>query len=185
MLENVGRAVQNAHVGLHKSCLEALRTSTWPCLPHRAAQRSPRGPQEAQTPPREALWTRKTRAFNASRPPKPRFGCIFKRKTQPNQCFTRVALVKARVLRVQIAPRCSLFASLLLAPLSRVLPRSSLASALLPRLAPPSLLLPAPSPRSLLLALPSLCSSLLAAPPLSLSSSLFPCLGSHKVRHTT
>ena len=125
MLENVGRAVQNAHVGLHKSCLEALRTSTWPCLPHRAAQRSPRAPQEAQTPPREALWTRKTRAFNASRPPKPRLGCIFKRKTQPNQCFTRVALVKARVLRVQIAPRCSLFASLLLAPLSRVLPRSS------------------------------------------------------------
>ena len=45
--------------------------------------------------------------------------------------FYKVALVKARVLRVQIAPRCSLFASLLLAPLSRVLPRSSLASALL------------------------------------------------------
>ena len=47
MLKNVGRAMQNAHVGLQKSCLEALRTSTWPCLPHRAAQSSPRVPQEA------------------------------------------------------------------------------------------------------------------------------------------
>ena len=131
MLENVGRVVENAHVGLQKSCLEALRTSTWSCLPHRAAQRSPRARQEAQTPPLQALWTCKTRTFKASRLPKQRFGCLFKRKEQPNQRFTKVALVKALVLRLQIAPGCSLF--LLFAPRSSL----SRSSSLLPCLGSP------------------------------------------------
>ena len=153
MLENVGRAIQNSHVGLRKSCLEALRTSTWPCLPHRAAQRSPRGAQEAQTPPREALWNCKTRACNASRPPTQRFGYLFLRKTQPNHCFTKVALVKARVLRVQIAPRCSFasLASLLPCLGSPSSPRSSFfapSASLFLRFALPRPFLPRFAPRS-------------------------------------
>ena len=112
--------------------------------------------------------TRKIRGFLADKRPKPRFGCIFIRKTQPNHGFGPPAGAKPRILRLRSASRLSCLASLLA-------PRSSLPRVAPPFFAPPCSVASLLAPRSFL---PSAPLSRLAPPffgsPCSLASLLAP-----------
>ena len=121
------------------------------------APRSFLAPLFFKNPSPEALLTSKTRGFPARKPPQPRFGYLFGRKTQPNNGLEVPAAAKPRILRLRSASGERFLETV--APCSSLVPasrRSSLLrSSLLPRLPPCSSLLPSLgspfSPRSSLL----------------------------------